>query len=114
MRAVVVLGQEKLKEGDEFLVILPGFVLQPLFESAHKTFGNTIRLGSVAGDENMNEFCLTHEGAKGIGAKMDAPVRNQKEQVRRKQEFEGLDNPLAANSDPARCVEAPPGARSAV
>ena len=49
VRAVVVLGQEKLEEGDQFLVILPGFVLQPLFESAHKTFGNAIRLGGGDG-----------------------------------------------------------------
>ena len=53
--------------------------------------------GAVTGDENVNESCLTHEGAKGIGPKMDAPVRNQKEQVRRKQEFEGLDNHICGD-----------------
>ena len=97
MRAVIVLGQEKLEEGNQFLVILPGFVLEPLFESADKAPGNAIGLGSVTGDEDMNESCLAHEGAKGIGPKMDALVRNQKEQVRRKQEFEDLDNHIGGD-----------------
>ena len=82
MRAVIVLDQEKFKEGGQFLVILPGFVLRQHFESADKAFGNAIGLGSMTGDKDMNEICLSGQQLKSFSPKVNAPVRNQELQFR--------------------------------
>ena len=92
VRAVIVLGQELDHECRQFRVILPGFVLQPLFERADKAFSAAIRLRQVARNQDMNELLLLHQGAKSGGPKMNTPIRDQEEQFRRKQDFESLDN----------------------
>ena len=62
MGAVIILGQELCQEKGQLLVILPGFVLEPLFERADKALGDAIGTqrvpGPMTGDKDMNETCL--------------------------------------------------------
>jgi hypothetical protein len=52
MRAVIILIQKLLEERGQFLVVLPRFVSQPLFERAHKSLSDTVRLRPMASDED--------------------------------------------------------------
>ena len=82
MGTVVILGQELFQEKGQLQVILPSFVLQPLFESANEALGNAIGLGSMTGDKDMNEICLSGQQLKSLSPKVNAPVRNQELQFR--------------------------------
>ena len=78
MGAVIILGQELCQKKGQLLVILPGFVLEPLFERADKALGDAIGLRPMTGDKDMNETCLSGQQLKNFGPEVDAPVRNQK------------------------------------
>ncbi len=82
MGAVIILGQELLQKKGQRQVILPSFVLEPLFESAYKALSNAIRLGSMTSDKDMYKICLSGQQLKSISPKVNAPVRNQELQFK--------------------------------
>ena len=52
----------------------------------------------MAGNQDMDELFSAHQGLKSIGCEMDAPIANQKEQVRRQQDAQGLDDHLCGDT----------------
>jgi len=57
MRAIIVLGDELLNQGGQFLIVGPGLVSQPLLQRAHKSLGSPIGLRPMAGNKDVDHSC---------------------------------------------------------
>ena len=73
MRTVIVLIQELLNQLGQFLVVLSGFVFQPLLERADKALGDAVGLGPLAGNQDVDKLFREHEHLEGLGCEMGGP-----------------------------------------
>ena len=78
MRAVIVFKFKLRQQCLQFLCGVPRSVSEPLFQGAHKTLGNAIGLGPMAGNEYMNEFLILGQLLENLSRKMGASVRDEK------------------------------------
>jgi hypothetical protein len=80
VRTVVVFCQELLQQERQLLVILPGFVPQPLFERADEAFSAAVGLRPVARNGDMDECRTAYQALKGVGGEVGPAICNQKAQ----------------------------------
>ena len=76
-----MLDQELVQQGTEFLVILLGFVLEPLLERTDEAFGDPIGLGPMTSNQGMDELFRAQQGLESVRLEVGSPVTDEEEQV---------------------------------
>ncbi len=77
MRPRVVLLVEAAQEGGEIAGTIPRLRGQPLLEGAPEPLGEAVRLGTMAGAEDMHALRLTGEAGQGVRRKVAPSIRHQ-------------------------------------
>ncbi len=78
MRAIIVLAVQLVQQLFQICGRLPCLVREPFLERAHKSFDDPVGLGTMAGNQYMDEVRLARKLREDLGGEMRATVRNQR------------------------------------
>lgn len=98
MWPVVVVQDEVGEEFGQFVIVVPRLGGKPLLEATHEAFGDAIGLWSMTCDQDMDELLRAHQFTEDVRLEMHASIGDQKEQLWRQQDTQGLGDHVSCHS----------------